>query len=178
MLCNIIFAIVVLTFLYLYSEGHLLLSIFLVDKAIPFSIRYEESLVIKLVPPSYFSWMNSDQRSALANETLLSDNLSCSGDSGGPLTALYKGESVYLGTTPLGFTPGYYCGAGTSRTNDKPSGYFSPVYKHLDLIKAAEDFIKANPATTSKSTVTCIKGKLEKKVTGSNPKCPKGYKKK
>jgi hypothetical protein len=134
--------------------------------------------VIKLVTPSYFSWMSLDQKSALANETLLSDNLSCSGDSGGPLTTLYKGESVYLGTTPLGFTPGYYCGAGSSRTADKPSGYFSPVYKHLDLIKAAEDFIKANSVTTSKSTITCIKGKLEKKVTGSNPKCPKGYKKK
>ena len=120
--------------------------------------------------------MNSDQRSALADETLLSDNLACSGDSGGPLTALYKGESVYLGTTPLGFTPGYYCGAGSSRTTDKPSGYFSPVYKHLDLIKAAEDFIKANSVTTSKSTITCSKGKSVKKISGVNPKCPKGFK--
>jgi len=132
--------------------------------------------IMKLVAPSYFPWMNSDQRSALADETLLSDNLACSGDSGGPLTALYKGESVYLGTTPLGFTPGYYCGAGSSRTTDKPSGYFSPVYKHLDLIKAAEDFIKANSVTTSKSTITCSKGKSVKKISGVNPKCPKGFK--
>jgi len=132
--------------------------------------------IMKLVAPSYFPWMNSDQRSALADETLLSDNLACSGDSGGPLTALYKGESVYLGTTPLGFTPGYYCGAGSSRTTDKPSGFFSPVYKHLDLIKAAEDFIKANSVTTSKSTITCSKGKSVKKISGVNPKCPKGFK--
>ena len=132
--------------------------------------------IMKLVAPSYFPWMNSDQRSALADETLLSDNLACSGDSGGPLTALYKGESVYLGTTPLGFTPGYYCGAGSSRTTDKPSGYFSPVYKHLDQIKAAEDFIKANSVTTSKSTITCSKGKSVKKISGVNPKCPKGFK--
>lgn len=32
--------------------------------------------------------------------------------------------------------------------------------------------------TVSKTTITCIKGKLMKKVSGSNPKCPKGYKKK
>jgi len=132
--------------------------------------------IMKLVAPSYFPWMNSDQRSALADETLLSDNLACSGDSGGPLTAFYKGESVYLGTTPTGFTPGYYCGAGSSRITDKPSGYFSPVYKHLDLIKAAEDFIKANSVTTSKSTITCSKGKSVKKISGANPKCPKGFK--
>jgi hypothetical protein len=28
------------------------------------------------------------------------------------------------------------------------------------------------------STITCVKGKLSKKVTGVNPKCPSGYKKK
>jgi hypothetical protein len=36
-----------------------------------------------------------------------------------------------------------------------------------------------NPATTAKkTTITCIKGKITKKVTGVNPKCPIGYKKK
>jgi hypothetical protein len=30
----------------------------------------------------------------------------------------------------------------------------------------------------TKSTITCVKGKVSKKVTGSNPKCPSGYKKK
>ena len=29
-----------------------------------------------------------------------------------------------------------------------------------------------------KTTITCVKGKLTKKVTGINPKCPSGYKKK
>jgi len=29
-----------------------------------------------------------------------------------------------------------------------------------------------------KSTITCVKGKLTKKVTGTSPKCPSGYKKK
>jgi hypothetical protein len=33
-------------------------------------------------------------------------------------------------------------------------------------------------AKAKKVTITCIKGKLTKKVTGSAPKCPTGYKKK
>jgi hypothetical protein len=30
----------------------------------------------------------------------------------------------------------------------------------------------------TKSTITCTKGKTIKKVTGTKPSCPKGYKKK
>lgn len=133
--------------------------------------------IMKLVAPSYFPWMSSDQKTNLANETLVSKNLACSGDSGGPVTAVYKGTPYYLGSALSGGNV-RACGAGVVDDPTKAFGHFSPVYKHLDLIKAAEDFIKANPATTSKSTITCIKGKLEKKVTGSNPKCPKGFKKK
>ena len=37
----------------------------------------------------------------------------------------------------------------------------------------------AAPATTTaKTTISCVKGKTVKKVTGTNPKCPAGYKKK
>lgn len=32
--------------------------------------------------------------------------------------------------------------------------------------------------TTAKTTITCVKGKTTKKVTGVSPKCPSGYKKK
>jgi hypothetical protein len=33
-------------------------------------------------------------------------------------------------------------------------------------------------AANKKTTITCIKGKLTKKVTAIKPKCPTGYKKK
>ena len=33
-------------------------------------------------------------------------------------------------------------------------------------------------ATAKKTTITCIKGKLTKKVTAAKPMCPSGYKKK
>jgi hypothetical protein len=134
--------------------------------------------IMKLVAPSYFPWLQAGQLKDLSTETLLSDNLACSGDSGGPVTALYKGESIYLGATPLGFTPGYFCGAGSSRIINRPAGFFSPVHKHLDLISAAESFIKSSAASAPKKSITCFKGNLLKKVTGTNPKCPKGYKKK
>jgi hypothetical protein len=29
---------------------------------------------------------------------------------------------------------------------------------------------------TNKKSITCVKGKSTKKVSGTNPKCPKGYK--
>jgi hypothetical protein len=43
--------------------------------------------------------------------------------------------------------------------------------------KAAAE-LKAKTAATKKTTITCIKGKSVKKVTGVKPVCPKGYKKK
>jgi secreted trypsin-like serine protease len=133
--------------------------------------------IMKLVAPSYFPWMSSDQKTNLANEALVSDNLACSGDSGGPVTTVYKGTSYYLGSALSGGNT-RACGAGVVDDPTKAFGYFSPVYKHLDLIKAAEDFIEANSATTSKTTITCSKGKSVKKISGANPKCPKGFKKK
>jgi hypothetical protein len=42
----------------------------------------------------------------------------------------------------------------------------------------SESAIKPPVNTKKKSTVTCIKGKLTKKVTSTNPKCPAGFKKK
>ena len=36
----------------------------------------------------------------------------------------------------------------------------------------------AKPVVAKKTTITCVKGKVTKKVTAVNPKCPAGYKKK
>ena len=44
--------------------------------------------------------------------------------------------------------------------------------------EAARILAEAKAATTKKTTITCIKGKLSKKVTAVKPVCPKGYKKK
>ncbi len=41
---------------------------------------------------------------------------------------------------------------------------------------SAEEKPVVTPKPTPKSTITCVKGKLIKKVTSKNPKCPTGYK--
>ncbi len=113
----------------------------------------------------------------------------CSGDSGGSLTTTYNGKILYLAN--IGTAERIYA-CGQSRIFDGRGGinYSQPIYKYLDLIKEAEEFVaqqiakekaaaqeKATPAP-KKTTITCTKGKLTKKVTAVNPKCPAGYKKK
>lgn len=48
----------------------------------------------------------------------------------------------------------------------------------LKAKQEAEAAALAAAAKSRKTTITCVKGKLTKKVTGVNPKCPKGYKRK
>jgi hypothetical protein len=83
---------------------------------------------------------------------------------------------------------GYACGASDGYDGKGGISYASPVYKHLDIIKEAEEFVatalaqeaKAKVNTvipTKKITISCIKGKITKKVISANPKCPPGYKK-
>lgn len=54
---------------------------------------------------------------------------------------------------------------------------FSPVFNGNRLASSASD--SKQPVTESKkSSITCTKGKLTKKVSAVKPKCPSGYKKK
>ena len=133
---------------------------------------------------AYFSWLTGNQRTEL-RETIISNPQGCPGDSGGPITTAYKGDLLYLGQGLAGANV-YACGAGDakSKENDPNSfGWFSPIYKHLDLLKEAEAFV-AQQVTAKKSvtdkpapSITCVKGKVTKKFSVPNAKCPKGYKK-
>lgn len=114
----------------------------------------------------------------------------CAGDSGGSLTTTYKGRTIYMGPA-LDGDGTYSCGHSPW---DRPAGginFSSPVYRHLALIKEAEAFVAeqikiekeaadkaaaTKAAAFKKTTITCIKGKLTKKVTAVKPKCPSGYK--
>ena len=129
---------------------------------------------------SYFKIYAEDQRVGL-QETIISNPQGCPGDSGGPITTIYKGDLIYLG---MGLDAAfvYACGAADSKSkeNDKGAfGWFSPVHKHLDLLKKAEAFVKQQASTQStiKVTITCTKGSAVRKVSGTNPKCPAGYNK-
>jgi len=105
----------------------------------------------------------------------------CGGDSGGSITTTYKSEFIYLATTPNGMNA-YSC--GQSGDNDGKGGinYASAVYKHLDIIKEAEDYVAAaiareNAAKAAqakpkaKKPVVCVKGKTTKKGSAANLKC-------
>jgi len=176
---------------------------------------------INLAPITDFTWMNPDIKSDLQFETFISKHKGCSGDSGGPITVMYQNELTFLGQGLLGARV-YACGAGgaKSKENDEQSfGFFSPVHKHLYLIKQAEELVAQQEASeraaekaaaelkakqeaeakaaaelkakqeaeakvavvkaaaSKKTTITCVKGKLTKKITAVNPKCPAGYKK-
>jgi hypothetical protein len=52
----------------------------------------------------------------------------------------------------------------------------SPLWSELD--SAMKLAVTPPPVISQKTTITCVKGKLTKKVTGTSPKCPSGYKKK
>jgi hypothetical protein len=140
---------------------------------------------INLAPKSAFPWLEGDQLADAANETLVSNHQGCPGDSGGPITTTYKGELLYLGQGLNGMNV-FACGAGDGPSigqHPRAMGLFSPVHKHRDLIKKAEEFIAqqaaGNQTVKSKAPmlITCVKGKVSKKVSGPNAKCPKGFKK-
>jgi len=50
--------------------------------------------------------------------------------------------------------------------------------KEADVDLVTFDIYTAPTPVVKKTTITCVKGKLTKKVTAVNPKCPAGYKKK
>jgi hypothetical protein len=65
--------------------------------------------------------------------------------------------------------------SGAEISGTKPNCGLDPaVAKANASSKAAQDKIKA----IKSQTITCVKGKVTKKVTAVKPKCPAGYKKK
>ena len=132
----------------------------------------------------------------------------CGGDSGGSVTTTYKGEEIYLAVTPNGMNgyacgaAGYYDGKGGIGYASPIQDHLDILKEAEDFVAAAlaqEALAKAKavptpsptakastPATPvakpvaapKKKTITCTKGKTTAKLTGTNPKCPPGYKKK
>ena len=139
-----------------------------------------------LAPKSDFPWLQGQQLTDVTKETLLTNLSSCPGDSGSGMTTTYKGMVIYVGQAFSSGMNFYACGASNAPANEKHPrelAVFSPIYKHLDLIKQAEDFLAKQEADAKgvvlkKTTITCVKGKVVTKITAIKPVCPKGYKKK
>ena len=58
----------------------------------------------------------------------------------------------------------------------KDGEYFFAFYNRESSIRETGPLVKIKSAVSI--SITCIKGKTTKKVSGTNPKCPKGYKEK
>lgn len=99
----------------------------------------------------------------------------CSGDSGGPITAvLPSGEEVVIGVMSGAGAVVNACGTLAS------DGLFhmrvTTALPYLDLVK--DIYTPGQQMAFNKviKKITCVKGALKKTVKGVNPKCPKGYK--
>ncbi len=108
----------------------------------------------------------------------------CDGDSGSSFFYNQNGNYTHLGVMmgPIG-SPN----CGLDSWSENPVAAFRPIYLDIDMIKLAEKYVADNPYVepktnnagfNNKTTITCVKGKATKKVTGLTPKCPKGFKKK
>ncbi len=64
---------------------------------------------------------------------------------------------------------------GMLKFNISGFGYSAPSIR-IKMSKSA--FTSTKPLASKPTTITCVKGKVTKKVTAVNPKCPAGYKKK
>jgi hypothetical protein len=98
----------------------------------------------------------------------------CNGDSGGPSYVFENDNTYYLGAT---ISSNGMNGCG--KTGKLPIARVQTLYPFIDLLTQANDWVDKNipkPVVVQTKTIVCKKGKLIKKVTDVNPKCPKGYK--
>jgi len=109
----------------------------------------------------------------------------CDGDSGAGWFVEEDGFRNYIGAASSGIG-GPNCGKDGFWDPNGSLARVSAAYKFMDLIAEAEKYVADNPyiepktkntGFNNKITITCIKGKSTKKVSGINPKCPAGFKK-
>jgi len=106
----------------------------------------------------------------------------CPGDSGSPLLMKKGDEVIYIGAI---FAGGNF-EAAVQGIQNLPEASVTVLWPFVSVLEEQyKEFLIENSkptAATSKprfaksKTIKCTKGKLTKKVSGKNPKCPSGYK--
>ena len=104
-----------------------------------------------------------------ANTSVSTKNIALSATASG-------GGAVTFSTTSTGI-----CTVTGSTLNLLKSGNCSVTATQLGTstlspISATANIVLTGTTVADKKTITCVKGKTTKKVTGTNPKCPAGYK--
>jgi Trypsin len=129
---------------------------------------------------------NPEKRTKKVIQTIQSKTQSlCPGDSGSPVYVNINGVEKNLAVQFAG--SGLCVNEGPGQV---PSSTSTLVYPYIDLLRAEplaasliakyDRDVAADKAATARKTtsITCVKGKLTKKVNAVKPVCPKGYKKK
>ena len=129
----------------------------------------------------------ADQFKSLIPGTFTSTRISiektiCGGDSGSPLLKEVNGKWVYLGaqssSNGAGCTPD--CNVICVATQGLPAvnkELIASAYASIGL-NSPEIDLQSPVSKPSMKSITCMKGKLVKKVIAVKPVCPSGYKKK
>lgn len=144
---------------------------------------FETGAKYSIYPRRYnLEWKISDSSTASSSTFSIPSktNSACKGDSGGPIVAtLTNGQKVLVGVLSGAADVVDNCGSMA------PDGNYymriTKAYPFLSLVSQIYDpnaLATALPTPTKKKVITCVKGKIIKKITGTNPKCPTGYKKK
>ena len=108
------------------------------------------------------------------------DKTICGGDSGGPLLKRVNEKWIYIGAQSSSNGAGCTksCNMDCAATQGLPAANISMVQAARELVasKSAISTPTVKPVVKEK-TITCLKGKISRKASGINPKCPTGFKK-
>ena len=123
------------------------------------------------------NWLSGSTKiTAPASDPLSGADLKGTTDSKGEVTFIIKNTDT-TGTEAVPTSP------NATAPKDRLYGTFKAIItgygdKEADVDLVTFDIYAAPKPVVKKTTITCVKGKLAKKVTAVNPKCPTGYKKK
>jgi hypothetical protein len=152
----------------------------------PIPFEFSTNLV-KEIPPQFSSLkINTFTLTRISVEKTI-----CGGDSGSPLLKYSDGKWIYVGAQSSSNGAGctkscnINCVASQGLASSNPElieqvkSYLVSASQGPVISPSPSTSASAKSATQSKlRTIQCYSGKKIKKVTGANPKCPKGYKKK
>lgn len=149
-----------------------------IAKGYGFGAVYETGAKYAIHPREYHIHWEASKASPPTMIRLSSDvATACVGDSGGPITTvLPSGEEILLAVMSGAARVVDDC--GTVDTLGNYTMQAAVVETYISLIKDVT--ATPTPKTTATPTkkiikINCYKGKIKKVITGTNPKCPKGY---
>lgn len=135
--------------------------------------RYESIVISQKIDTGTLEWT-----APLNFKTKVRAPSFCNGDSGAGFFKEYSDRYLYFSAAGAGGYNAHNCETNLVDIEKEAIMGTWPVYLYLDLIRQAEEYVKANPyvAPNTKKAIICVKGKKKKQIVGANPSCPNGFK--